>query len=530
VQGSASLDRRGFLGLAGAAALGTAVEAVAQPAAGARAGGRSNLILFLPDEMRADAIGCYGNPVCRTPNLDSLAKTGTRFADCHVQFPVCAASRCSLLTGWPTSVHGHRSLYYLLRPDEPNLFRYLRQAGYDVYWFGKNDALAPASFADSVTEWFDHPSRLPQGAPGVRTGGPRAPLTMLSDVKIDRRETPDFGLLQRAIRVLEQRERDRPFCIFLPTSDPHPPYRAPTGFGDLYRPGDLPPLVRSDLSGKPLFHRAIRESYGLTRVSDADLRQVRATYYGQVTYADWLLGELMEAMERTGRDRDTALIVSSDHGDYAGDYGLVEKWPSGLETCLTHVPLIVRSPGAAQRHVVNSPNELFDIMPTMIELAGTRTRHTHFAQSLVPQLNGAAGDPTRAAFSEGGYNVYEPQAFEPRLGGLYAPKTDLQNERPETVARVASVKTSEFSFVARPEEKSELYDRRADPMETRNLIDSPKHERVRERLQAALMERYIRTTGIPPKDKDSRDTPPYFPTPSFDSAASAAIATASEVR
>ena len=481
----------------------------------AKGGRRPNLLFYFPDEMRADALGCYGNPVCKTPNYDRLAASGTRFAQCHVQYPVCGASRCSLLTGWPTSVHGHRSLYYFLRPDEPNMFRYLKEAGYDVYWFGKNDALAQASFADSVTQWYDTPSHLPHPTPGERRKSPDAPLTMLLDGKPDRRETSDYELLSQAISVLEQRDRDRPFCIFLPTGNPHPPYRAPAGFADRYDPATLPALIPPGLPEKPLFHKAIRETYRLDQVDDATLRQVRATYYGQVSYADWLLGELMDAIDRTGHADDTALIASSDHGDYAGDYGLIEKWPSGLEDCLTHVPLVIRAPGGKAGHVVKEMTELYDIMPTMLELAGTRARHTHFARSLVPQLQGAAGDPDRAAFSEGGYNIYEPQAFEPRLGGLYAPKTNLQNLQPETVARVASVKTSERAFIARPEETSELYDRKRDPGLTRNRIADPKASAALGAMQVALMNHYIRTTGVPPIDKDRRDTPPYYPTPDF---------------
>jgi len=526
-------DRRTLLGMAAGAAVATGLNgsAVAQEAqraasgdAAARGTGkRANLVLFLPDEMRADALGCYGNPVCRTPNYDRLAAQGTMFRDCHVQFPVCGASRCSLLTGWPTSVHGHRSLYYFLRPDEPNMFRYLRQAGYDVYWFGKNDALSQASFADSVTQWYDNPSRLPQATP--RRGAasePAPPLTFLTEgAAPDRRSTNDYLLVQRAIEVLERRSAGRPFCIFLATANPHPPYRAPAGFEAMYDPETLPPLISPALAGKPLFHSAIRKSYQLDNVSDAELRRVRATYYGQVSYTDWLLGELMAAIDRTGHADDTALIASSDHGDYAGDYGLVEKWPSGQEDCLTHVPLLARMPGGAAGHVVDEVNELFDIMPTMLELAGTRATHTHFARSLVPQLRGAPGDPLRAAFVEGGYNVYEPQAFEPKLGGLYGPKTNLQNDQPASVSRVASVKTQRFSFTARPGAEGELYDRKKDPGLTVNLINSRAHNKVREDMQVRLMNRYINTTGVPPRDKDSRDTPPFYPTPDFNEAARA---------
>jgi choline-sulfatase len=501
-------------GLAGGLTLAAGLPRLLAAAESARtlAGNtRPKLILFFPDEMRADAVGCYGNPLVKTPNLDRLAREGTRFENCHVQYPVCGASRCSLLTGWPTSVRGHRSLYYFLRPEEPNLFRYLRRAGYDVFWYGKNDALAPQTFSDSVTEWYDVPSAA--GAAESRGNRPQGPTTMLFPGGQDRRNTNDYALLQRAIRILERREAERPFCIFLPLTEPHPPYRAPEGFGSLYKPSDLPPLVPPGLPKKPLFHAAIRQQYGLTGVSDADLREVRATYYGQVSYSDWLLGELLEALERTGRAADTALIMSSDHGDYAGDYGLVEKWPSGLESCLTHVPLIARVPGGTPGGVCREMVELFDVMPTFLDLAGTRASHTHFARSLLPQLHGAAGDVDRAAFSEGGYNVYEPQAFEPRLGGLYAPKTDLQNEHPETISRCASVKTTRYTYIARPGGQSELYDRAQDPQETRNLIDSRAHVASREALQLRLVNWYINTTGVPPPDKDPRDTPPFYPTP-----------------
>jgi len=470
-----------------------------------------NLILYFPDEMRADALGCYGNPLVRTPNFDRLAREGTRFENCHAQHPVCGASRCSLLTGWPASVHGHRSLYYFLRPDEPNLFRYLKQAGYDVLWFGKNDALASQTFPDSVTEWHDSPGSLLR--PATRSVAAAGPTTMLLPGGADRRTLPDYLLLQQAIERLERREADRPFCLFLALGEPHPPYRAPEGFDSLYAAADIPQLVPPDLPGKPDFHGAIRRAYGLTTVSDRVLRQVRATYYGQVSYSDWLLGELMEALDRTGRTQDTALFVASDHGDYAGDYGLIEKWPSGLESCLTHVPLMARLPAGAPGMVGRDMVELFDLMPTLLELAGTRATHTHFARSLVPQLHGSPGDPRRAAFSEGGYNVYEPQAFEPTLGGPYAPKTDLQNQHPETVARCAAVKTTRHTFIARPGGVSELYDRAVDPRETHNLIDSRAHASLRETLQVRLMNWYINTTGVPPIDKDPRPTPPYYPPP-----------------
>ncbi len=467
----------------------------------AGAGIRSNIILFVPDELRADALACYGNPLVKTPSFDQLAQTGTRFPNCHVQFPVCGASRCSMVTGWPTSVRGHRSLYYFLKPDEPNMFRYLREAGYDVFLFGKNDVLARESIPGSLTEWRDPDDPAAQFA---AISQPQKPTTMLLPPAGERRGTGDYAALQLAIKVLERREAERPFCIFLALFEPHPPYTICADFYDLYRSADVPAPVPPGLPRRPRFHAALREYAGLAAVTEAQFRTLRAVYYGQVAYADWLLGELLEALDRSAHARDTALLVCSDHGDYTGDYGLVEKWPSGLEDCLTHVPLLVRIPGGTPGHVAAELVELYDVMPTCLELAGTRATHTNFARTLMPQLHGSPGDPERAAFTEGGYNTYELQAFEPIIEGLYGPKTHLQNERPETVTRCAAVRTARYKYIARPNDQSELYDCAQDPRQENNLIDDRRLRPVQQELERRLVNWYIDTSGVPPTQRDPR--------------------------
>ena len=109
-----------------------------------------NFVLFMPDEMRAESLGCYGHTLTRTPHLGRLAAEGTVFEQCHVQHTVCSPSRCSIFTGWYPHVAGHRTLWHLLRPHEPNLLKGLKAAGYDVRWYGRNDLLAPGSFAVSA--------------------------------------------------------------------------------------------------------------------------------------------------------------------------------------------------------------------------------------------------------------------------------------------------------------------------------------------------------------------------------------------
>jgi len=511
-------SRRDVLSAAVSVAFGTSLKQ-SGATAGAQRPQRPNIILFVPDELRADALACYGNPLTHTPNFDRLARSGTLFENCHVQFPVCGGSRCSMMTGWPASVRGHRSLYYFLKPDEPNMFRYLRQAGYDVFLFGKNDVLAAETFAGSVTAWRN--PRSP-GSEFAAIDKPQRPTTMLLPASGDRRDTVDHAVIQLAIDVLERRETDRPFCLFLALFEPHPPYTISADFYDLYRPADMAPLAPPNLPRRPRFHAALREYCGLNQVPDAELRKVRAVYYGQVSYCDWLLGELMEAMERTGHWRDTAVLLCSDHGDYAGDYGLIEKWPAGLEDCLTHVPLIVRIPGGKEGNVSRELTELYDIMPTCLDLAGTKATHTHFARTLMPQLQGAAGQPLRAAFTEGGYNAYEPQAFEPIIAGLYGPKTRLQNERPDTITRCAAVRTGRYKYIERPNDQSELYDCQQDPMQLNNMFGDTVTRDVQSELQARLINWYIDTSGVPPAERDPRGAPvldrapqlEHVPTPS----------------
>ena len=461
---------------------------------------RSNLIILLPDELRAESLGCYKHPVIRTPNIDRLAAEGTRFAHC-VAPPLCVVSRAGLFTGWPAHVRGHRSYQHLLSPDEPNMFRYLREAGYDVFWYGKNDVLAQDRFQESVTEWAffadgeEWDSRgnpWPQDSPFYYT-------FLFEAGRGDRRSYPDFKRIQAGIRLLRL-QRDEPFVLFLPLWFPHPPYTGPTDFFNMYRPEDLPPLRPVQANKAPLYE-AIRKSRRLDQVGDRDLRRINAVYLGMISYTDWLVGELLDALDATGRGKDTTVIFASDHGDWAGDYGLVEKWSSAMDDCLTHVPLIIRTPGGAGNHVVEGMTQLYDVMATCLELADTEARHTHFSRSLVPQLAGTSEAPRRAAFCEGGYDINEPQCFE-RLpleaDHIYYPKIHLQNTEPATITRTTMMRTSECKVIRRPDGVSEFYDLKKDPQELHNLYGDQTYAAAQAAMEEEMLEWYIRTSDVTP--------------------------------
>jgi choline-sulfatase len=193
-----------------------------------------------------------------------------------------------------------------------------------------------------------------------------------------------------------------------------------------------------------------------------------------------------------------------------------------LDLCqdpLTHVPIIARVPQGVKGHTSNEIVELFDVMATSLDLAGIEAQHTHFARSLMPQISGQRGDPNRAAFAEGGYNIYDPQCFEPSMsaGEIYYPKTALEREHPETVSRAAMVRTQDHKLILRPSGQSELYDYGADRDELHNLYGDSAAAGIQHQLEHRLAIWYLETTGIAPFDKDPRNAPPFYGVPKFNS-------------
>ena len=481
---------------------------------GAAGRDRLNFIIYQPDEMRAESLGSYGHPVTQTPNFDRLCREGVRFDHCHVQNTVCTPSRCSFFTGQYVHVAGHRNLVHMLRPHEPHLLRYLHENGYEVRLYGKNDLLAPEYFPASVDKAKEHAARNARTRNPWPFDDPRF-YSFLLGPGGNRYDHFDWTDVEAGIEFLHSRPA-KPFMLFLPLTKPHPEYSAPDGFHDMYDPESLPPLRPPDTRGKPGYFDGIRRTRNLDKLDEKFFRQVNAVYCGMITFTDWMFGRLLAALDETGLAANTVIIVTSDHGDYAGDWGLVEKWPNALEDPLTRVPLIIRMPGGAQGHVVKEPVEVFDTMATVLELAGIKARHPHFARSLVPQLKGAAGDPARAVFSEGGFDRHEPHCFDNydsvRNGDkthLYYPKIHLEQTQPETVSRAVMLRTLEYKLIHRPGEVSELYDLKKDPRELRNLHGEPAYAQVRAQLERQLLDWYVRTADAVPFERHPRNTPEF---------------------
>jgi choline-sulfatase len=338
----------------------------------------------------------------------------------------------------------------------------------------------------------------------------------------------------------------QPFLLFLPGMGAHPPYGAPKEFHEKW-PVDI---VKKKVSlrppyqeGKPSYHsrtKGIPHYRNLTSLDDDFFYRIQATYLGMISYVDWMFGELLRGVKEAGLENNTAIFFSSDHGDFSGDYHMMEKWPGGADDILSRVPVYARIPGAspaAAGFVAKAPISLFDIPHTICELAGINVTGDgsgkygiNFGTSLKDQLlHAKEGDMSRFVYSEGGFG-FRNEVFpmgsdhvvdDPR--GLYYPRameemSDDGNGSPKWVMR----RNLTHKIVYRPRGRSELYDFTEDPRELRNLWDDHDYAMVKAELLSGLMEWLVETGDVSPMHHDPRGTPP-FPTPASACAISGAL-------
>ncbi len=484
-----------------------------------------NFVFFFPDEMSASSVSCYGNPYVKMPNYDKMCEQGVRFENCIVQNPVCSPSRASLFTGTYPHNFGHRTLWHLLRPHEPSLLRYLKNAGYDVAWFGKND-LYSREYLDEVCPDINlkragtepEPTADYKGASGWENQyefGEDGYYSFLYKPSYSKENTvPVDKDIGRGLDFLRSRkEGDKPFFLYLPISPPHPPYTVVEQFYNMYDPKAVSEDLFQETEGKPSYEEYIRKYRNLDKLPDEVFEKINAVYLGMNSYVDYLLGLINDTLSETGLDEDTTIIISSDHGDWHGKRRLVEKWPNAMDDDIVKVPLIIKAPKNKKGHIVKEQTELFDIMATVLDLAGIDCEHTNFAKSLVPQLHGESGDKERITFCEGGYDTHEPhcsEGYENRTAeydtpkSIYYPKHQQQLYHPETVCRTVMARSMEYKLIRRTSGENEFYNLTDDPNELCNRYNDPALINEQQKLETALLDWYLKTSDTVPVDDDDR--------------------------
>lgn len=510
---------------------------------------KPNFVFFVPDEMRGDLVG---SPHIQLPHLDALREDGVTFEQSYVVNPVCGPSRCCIFTGQYPHDGGHRSLYQVLLPHEQNLFRLLKEDGYHVHYIGRNDLLYPETEALSVTErkgsfvdmmaaeirhilaTKDIPELTPEkrasleetlgvGQFGMQifteypeiaahlkfARGAGWPEGHRHERSFYHGEIPpedlatehDHLMIQMALDFLAN-PPEEPFVLYVGLMFPHPPYKVEEPYFSMYDRDRVPFPVMCDYDDKPSFMAEIHKRYGLDRMTEADWREIVATYYGMTNRVDDQLGQVVAALKEKDLYDNTAIFFFSDHGDYAGDYALTEKWPTGFQDNLMRVPFVVKMP--KQEHAGQTSAalvEMIDMLPTVLELAEIETSYTHFGRSLMPVITGETDEHRDAVFGAGGYDPREPQCFESGVAGIYEQKILIQADLPGTASRSAMIRTRTHKLIIRTHEKDELYDLQADPNETRNLIDNPDYAGIENELRLRMLQWYLETSDNPYHEK-----------------------------
>jgi arylsulfatase A-like enzyme len=470
-----------------------------------------NFVLFVAGAVRAESLGTYGHPVTKSPAFDRLAAQGTLFQQAHSVSPSTSPSRIAIATGRYVHTKNHRTTQHLVQTWESNLFGLLHDEGYYVAFFGKNYMLSADSL-QNVDFW----------APEASAANDTAMLEFLAN-------PPKQPFVMLVSPPGANYEGDA-------ESGGAPPAFGEPGYYSYFKNGGSmydykkleadAPLRRAQpaASKKPAFHSKMRSYRKLDTEGSEFFYQLNAAYLHSITQdIDGLLGKLLDALAKdVTLDQNTAVIASAEAGDFAGDFGLVNTWAGGLDDVLTRVPFVARIPGGAKGHVVQEQISLPDLFPTVLELskAGpSHTKNTHFGQSLVPQLMGAAGDPTRIIYAEAGFlypveleplhsggpqleNSSNPRSMEypRRQEELEGCPTNVTLRTPNFKGclgspRATMARTLTHKLVYRAEgDLSELYDLSKDPRELKNLWNSEDVASVQKHLLGEMLQWYQETS------------------------------------
>ena len=436
-----------------------------------------NILLMVADQMAAGMTGAYGGPA-RTPAMDALAAEGARFDAAYTPCPLCTPARASLLTGrFPSRTRTYDNAS-ILPADVPTWAHSLRSAGYEVVAAGKMHMVGPdqlhgierrltpdiypTDFAwTPADERYDAPpSTSGNKAEAARSAGPCDTSWQLDY---------DENVHRQALAFLRGRPAaSRPFCLVVSYTHPHPPYWAPRAFWDLYEGTDMGELwpAESEVTPRPPMDRWLQAFQGLSSSDRADadlLRRVRRAYVAMVSYVDSRVGELLAALGELSLADQTAVMLTSDHGEMLGSHGHVEKRLFYEQA--VRVPLLVRLPGRAGGQRFGCPASLMDLGPTLIDLAGGEVLPDTDGASLMPMLNGGA-----------------PRAAGPRVLSEYLGEGV---PAPCFLVREGPVK---YLYAHGGEEIA--FDLSTDSVESTNVADQAEYADVLDRCRAELLRQF----------------------------------------
>ena len=447
-----------------------AVTMLAVPAGAAE---RLNVLFIAVDDMNND-LGCYGNPLIKSPNIDRLAKLGVRFDRAYCQFPLCSPSRTSVMTGMrpdTTQVFDLSTHFRKAMPEVVTLSQMFRTNGYfaarvgKIYHYG-NPGQIGSNGLDDEPSWdvrVNPSGRDKQDEAQVVNLTPKkglgASLSLLKAEGKDEEQT-DGMVASEAIKLLEA-QLDKPFFIAAGFYRPHCPHIAPKAYFDLY-PLESVPQEKGpfpEMKNVPDPARSQVGDWPWFGASEAESRQAKQAYWATISFVDAQVGRLLDALDRLKLTDKTVIVFWSDHGYHTGEHGLWMK--QSLFENSARVPLIISAPGQKAKGGVSGRTvELLDLYPTLAELCALPAPPTLEGKSLKPLLDDPASAWDRPAFT---------QVWRGGFAGH-------------------SVRTERFRLTewAGGNRGRELYDYQNDPQELNNLAEDPAHAATLAELQMLI--------------------------------------------
>lgn len=429
--------------------------------------GRPNILILFSDDQRHDTIAAYGNPLIRTPHIDSLVRRGFSFRGNYIfggnNGAVCVPSRAMLMSGktW-------------FRMDAPTLNgvrllpEMLGENGYATFATGKWHNGQPSwlrAFQQGRSVMFggmsDH-TKVP-----VRDLGPDGKLT---EVRTGEKFSSEL-FADAAIDFIENQDGRKPFFAYVAFTAPHDPRQPPESYREMYY-RNLPPLPANFLPQLPFDNGMMRnlrdENLAAWPRTESVIRDQLAEYYGMITHMDEQIGRIFAALEKSGKAENTIVIFAADNGLALGSHGLLGKQSVYEHSMRT--PLIIAGPGIPNGKSTRAFTYLLDVFPTLCDVLG------------IARPEGLEGESLRPLW-EGKRSSIRDSVFLPFL----------QIQR--------AVRDERWKLIAYPKiGHLQLFDLRNDPNEIRNLIDRPEngvHVRRLQKLMKQWQERVGDTLELP---------------------------------
>ncbi len=417
-----------------------------------------NVLFLCSDQHQTRASGCYGSSEVRTPNIDAIASTATRFNHAYCQAPVCVPSRGSIITGQYPHKHGARILQDPLPDNARTAAHFFKERGYATGAIGKmhfvdetrrhgfDHRLHEGDFLATLTAEDREKLRRDQGgAEGVE--GRPSPLPD--------RFFQDYWFADEAVKFLHG-NRDRAFCLWASFFMPHTPLVPQARYFESYDAARLTLPKRSDHELEAGFpgHLIRARERGWYTQTDDELRQSLRGYYGNISQMDACVGRVFNALRELGLDKNTVVVYTSDHGEMAGAHRLWTK--HNMYEQSVNVPLMISAPREIRANAL-APQivEQVDLFPTLTELCGFTPPRDIAGRSFAPLLRGKRFTPREFAYSE----------------YYFCRKVFTRDDRYVGKPPIVMLRTDRWKFNYLSWDRCELFDVQKDPGEFENRID-----------------------------------------------------------